>query len=967
MFHQIIQRQKNNWLKSSDCPIAEIVAYIKQKGELRTPQIEAIETYLFLKIKAENKPLWQLFIEGFFIENVALDKLNINQETREFLSHNKPAFALYCFSSTKENGKSILPELEQLILDKKEQLDYIKIAKDIFYQVHYADYLLSLPMGAGKTFLMASFIYLDLYFANNELNNKTFAHNFLVLIPSGLKSSIFPSLKTIENFDPSWVIPEPSATNLKRLLKFDILDEQKTGKKSNKARNPNAQKVNACLPNPFGQVFVVNAEKVILDSFKFTNQTELSLEDEEKDTNNDLKKLFGQIPNLSILIDEVHHAQTDDIKLRKVVNYWQEKGNITTVLGFSGTPYLEKAEKIPAGNLEFKFSQITNTVYFYPLIDAVKNFLKKPIVKIGDRLERLEIIKRGIEDFNTHFADKKYSNGAIPKIAIYCSSIEILEQEVYPFLTGELELNSNEILKFHKGNKKGNKGYAQPEGSELEFRSLNQPSSNKKYILLVQVGKEGWDCPTLSAVILSQKGDSPQNMVLQTSCRCLRQVDKNQNETAIIWLNKDNADTLNKQLKQEQNLSIEELNKASQSKTDNLVPRTSRMDILGLPKIDFYQMKVSYKSIDEEDNENTAQKLLDLKNNIDLLTVDAIITTTDIVNLDNGKTSIVSQVGNKFASYNQWLFDISRESFALISTDQLFQFDAGLRPIFEKITYQKNGVRYFNELYDLHSIQSKIRLAFSIKRNLQTTTEEVPQQAELLIAHKLAAVEDNPNLRPNKEYCEKVLEIDKTNANIELDEDQIMQAYEAMKAALEAQGMAKFIQPYESFKLPMEQPETIKAKNITYHYLPYNFGGSGSSGLELAIFEEAIKLDEFKNKQLEIYYNGERGLTEFVIDCYAKKGNYWKNIGKYTTDFLIVKRQADKTIKKILMVETKGTLYANDDKFKNKRTYVENDFLQLNKSKFGYQRFDFIYLEDSQDINTNKVKLSHKIAQFFSE
>jgi hypothetical protein len=42
MFHQIIQRQKSNWLKSSDCPIAEIVAYIKQKGELRTPQIEAI-------------------------------------------------------------------------------------------------------------------------------------------------------------------------------------------------------------------------------------------------------------------------------------------------------------------------------------------------------------------------------------------------------------------------------------------------------------------------------------------------------------------------------------------------------------------------------------------------------------------------------------------------------------------------------------------------------------------------------------------------------------------------------------------------------------------------------------------------------------------------------------------------------------------------------------------------------------
>jgi hypothetical protein len=80
-------------------------------------------------------------------------------------------------------------------------------------------------------------------------------------------------------------------------LKFDVLDEQKSGKKSNKARNPNAQKVNACLPNPFGQVFVVNAEKVILESFKFNAQTELELEEVEKDTNNDLKRLFGQIEN----------------------------------------------------------------------------------------------------------------------------------------------------------------------------------------------------------------------------------------------------------------------------------------------------------------------------------------------------------------------------------------------------------------------------------------------------------------------------------------------------------------------------------------------------------------------------------------------------------------------------------------------------------------------------------------------
>ena len=435
MLNNIIYEKKNQWLQSADCTIVDLVKYIRDKGQLRDTQIEAIETYLFLKIKGQNKPLWKLFIEGFFTNGTDLSKLNINQAARDFLTENKYAFALYDFARTKIEKGTLLPELEKLIIDKPTELDYETIIKSIFYNVNYSDYLMSLPMGAGKTFLMAAFIYLDLYFADNEPENKCFAHNFLVLIPSGLKNSIVPSLKTIENFDPSWVLPEPSASKLKKQLKFDVLDEQKSAKKSNKARNPNAQKVNACLPNPFGQVFVVNAEKVILESFRFDAQTEIVYDtDEEKDTANDLKRLFGQIPNLTILIDEVHHAATDDIKLRQAVNYWQSKGNITTVLGFSGTPYLQGAETIKAGDYAFKFSQITNTVYYYPLVTAIKKFLKNPTVKIGQNLDRFQIIKKGIEDFNTLYKAKTYDNGAIPKIAIYCSNIEVLEEEVYPYL-----------------------------------------------------------------------------------------------------------------------------------------------------------------------------------------------------------------------------------------------------------------------------------------------------------------------------------------------------------------------------------------------------------------------------------------------------------------------------------------------------------------------------------------------------
>ena len=71
--------------------------------------------------------------------------------------------------------------------------------------------------------------------------------------------------------------------------------------------------------------------------------------DDEKDRQaNELRNLIGKLPSLSIFIDEVHHAVSDEIKLRAVVNKWAENKTVNSVIGFSGTPYLEKAEKIKA-------------------------------------------------------------------------------------------------------------------------------------------------------------------------------------------------------------------------------------------------------------------------------------------------------------------------------------------------------------------------------------------------------------------------------------------------------------------------------------------------------------------------------------------------------------------------------------------------------------------------------------------
>lgn len=962
MLNNIITLKKNQWLQSKDCSVTELLNYIKHTGKLRDTQQKAIETYLFLKIQGENKPLWQLFSEGFFNTGTDLAQYNVlHPIAANFLVKNTAAYALFDFASQTNAN---LPTLTQLILKQHQALDYDNLIKKLFYNVNYPDYLMSLPMGAGKTYLMAAFMYLDLYFADNEPDNPHFAHNFLVLIPSGLKSSIIPSLKTIANFDPSWVLPEPAAGKLKHCLQLDILDETKSAKKSNTTQNPNTQKVQTCLPNPFGRVFIVNAEKVILDRIEIdTNLQTFEKTDNEKSRfANELRHFIGEIPNLSILIDEVHHAATDEIKLRQVVNNWYNSGTITTVLGFSGTPYCQKADKIDLPDTApIKLAQITNTVYYYPLLTAIKTFLKTPTVKTGDDLNRFQIIQQGITEFDALYKNKIYHDGTIAKLAIYCSSIAALREEILPFLTGELNINPDEILEFHGGNKQ----YSLPKENELEFRSLNLPISKKRYILLVQVGKEGWDCPSLTGVILSQKGDSPQNMVLQTACRCLRQVDKGGEETALIWLNKDNADTLNKQLKQEQNTSIEEINNARHSNNEpEKIARTSRMAHLKLPPIDFYQLEIRYQAVELEDNNNTAIKLKQLLTDLESYKKDGIITSRNLYNWDESIINILNETGNQLASYPQWLFTISRASFGTLSIQQLHHYDNELKPLFERISYEKNGQRFFNEFYDLYQIENNIRLSFSIKRTLKTDSDVIPKTAALLIVEKLTDVVKNDQLYPDEATCKKIIEFDNSNAALHIDLTEIQRSYDIMKQTMEAQGLGNFVPPFTGYKAGFDIPATIKQKDQSFHYLPYDFGASGSSELEFECLKNTLSLSDFKNNYLEIYYNGERGLTEFIIKCFAQHNGHWQNIGNYTPDFLIIRRDADNKIHKVLIIETKGAIYA--DKFKPKKDFMKT-FVDMNNKEFGYERFDFLYLEDSQSINKNTVTLSNTINRFFKQ
>lgn len=600
MFYKMIENKRNQWLSSAECTITPLIDYIVKTGQMRDAQIEAIKTYLFLKIACGSKSLATLFKRGAF-NSLDLSEIELSQSTREYLLVHPAVAALFEYACMKnDSGEQVSAQLEKVIKKFPESIDYDKVWNDIFYGVSYTDYLFSLPMGAGKTYLMAAFIYLDLYFAMNEPNNPAFAHNFIIFAPSGLKSSVVPSLKTIQNFNPAWIIPEPAATDIKRIISFEVLDQSKTEKKSNKTKNPNVQKIanHQPLSELFGLVAVTNAEKVILDRIEEKNgQISLFEEsDDEKDKQaNELRNLIGKLPSLSIFIDEVHHAVSDEIKLRAVVSKWAGNNTVNSIIGFSGTPYLEKAEKIIiTDNLAVGTSKITNIVYYYPLIDGVGNFLKRPVVKIAEVADSSRIIENGVRLFFDTYKDTFYDGGLCAKLGIYCGTIEKLEEVVYPLvarIVAEYGIAGDAILKFHKGNKQ----YPQPADSQMQFDILDKSISKIRVVLLVQIGKEGWDCRSLTGIILSQEGDCPKNMVLQTSCRCLRQVVKGSPETALIYLNDSNAEKLNAQLLQQHHISLKEFSEANNEKT--VLRRYDRTAYLKLPKVDFYQLKINYESL----------------------------------------------------------------------------------------------------------------------------------------------------------------------------------------------------------------------------------------------------------------------------------------------------------------------------------------------------------------------------------
>lgn len=940
MLYTLIENKLKEWIASDKCTVKNLISYIENKGRLRDAQFNCVKTFLFLKLYGKNKPIWQMMRDGEF-NTLDLDEISLKTSTRNFLKSHPGAQALYEYAVSKNDlGKPFSPQLAEAISDDPTSIDYEAILKALFGDVSYADYIFSIPMGAGKTWLMAMFVYLNLYFAINEPTNKIFAHNFVIVAPAGLKSSIIPSLKDMKEFDPTFILPEEEAMRIKRLVIYEVLEDANSSRGSNIVKNPNAVKVQSHRPfdDLMGLVLITNVEKLydkIDKSDQITNSIFESLPEEEKKKwmdvklANELREIIGELPGFCIMIDEVQHAKAEELQIVKVVSKWVKDSDFNSVLGFSGTPYFAKPDTIKVNDtLKIKIEMFGNVVTYYPLAKAVGNFLKLPRIKQSD-VSSEDIIRNGVTDFLRKYGGTIYPRVGVAKLAIYCDLISRLEEDVYPLVCSicrEHGLNPDETVLRYYGNA-SKSGYKCPPTAEADFRALDTVYSKHQIVLLAQIGKEGWNCKSLTGVILPMSNPSVRNKVLQTSCRCLREVESASRETALIWLNHTNYELLDAELKKNHHSSIEQLSKGSKAKKE--IKRYSRQDVVNLPLLHYYQFDVKYNTVVTGDN-NEEERLLAVTPQ---KFTRQIITESDI----EGHSAVtgLSEIYDdpEPITFNYWLSMIAKESLSTIKISQLRKHAEILRHLFKEVTFEKDGVSYLNPLVKQKTLRSDIRKCFTSIATIECKEEAIPRDASLLKIEPLQRpyyVAEGRKLSPSTpEEVERIIADDKI---IEMPAD-TKKAIEALRSM----GLNEQADALEKPFLPKGDP----VDRHTYQYLPYTFDSGFESNYYTRILRGMLGQPQFS--EVEIYFNGDESLTDFYIECFAPASTGWKRLQKYVPDFLILKRDESGKIHRVIIAETKGSPY--EEAFRPKKEFMDK-FISINRDADNETQFDFLYLPE---------------------
>lgn len=921
--------------------VGAILRCADEKGKLRAPQLRAIENYLWLKFVGRNRKLADLVIEGGFVdENLARENDCASSERAQYMP-------LQQFLIAVARGKDA-PRLRGLEEAVREDMamrrfdwesDFRKMLRDFPYPNH----LYSLPMGAGKTFLMAAFICIDLHFSRAMPDDRRFARNFVVFAPPASKTAILPSLKTIRDFDPGWILPPAAAEQTRREMRVEVLDIPSAGKGQTRAKNPNLTKVNhLAQANARGLVFVTNAEKVVLERITENEKilSELGAPAREAlQKSNALRDRMADIPRLAVILDEAHHTYGEEKaeqKFRKAVGELAIKGNLTAMLGFSGTPFVPS--KVEIGGQSLRLSQLQDVVYDYPLARGIGEFLKKPKIVKKDGVSEPNFVAESLSAFFAE-CDKTYADGAKSKIAFYCPTIAALNEKILPAALDWYRQNrpgkaDAEILRYYSKGKE----HPLPKDALASFYDLDSAHSPHRVVLLVAVGKEGWDCRSLTAVALP-RNTTTKNFVLQSSCRCLREVDHAAEENALIFLGDGNYDILAKQLKETHDTTIEEMMRGG----ENAAPVIVRKPGLGELR---YQDVFRRFFIESESGEKVdvdaalasfaADGIARIKRRF---AYDARREESEIAR--GGRLRRVAAAAapqtaarGRLAAETYWAFlvELSRALWGQKSAAGLARdWDARLTAIW-------GALRAESEWFQAHP-KSESTFAAAIRAVAACFAEErVCRSEEITEEMKIELLEwsENASIPWTREdrFIPRIRRDDLPR--LRKRQDRILEDWE---------------------------DENLDPEDRGFNYVPYRV----DSGFERAALLEMLR-DE-STRGFELYYNG---LRHGGIESFRIRTPY----GVYTPDFLLIKRRGEPyrfqqgrvrdekagKIARVLIIETKGAPFQDEAEFRAKESFVRSVFCARNPS-FAYARFTE---KSGDDFRPHLGALAQKIREWES-
>ena len=288
-------------------------------------------------------------------------------------------------------------------------------------------------------------------------------------------------------------------------------------------------------------------------------------EEAELTTNQRFEKLC-RLEQFGIYVDEAHHAfgkalakdmglgaKETDTSLRTTIdilaaNLGKVGTRVVACYNYTGTPYVGR-EVLP------------EVIYAYGLKEAIeKAYLKKVVLHGYSNTRTEEFVDITIEQFLKETEELR-PEGMLPKLAFFAATIEELTVELRPAVEKALlkhGVPTGRIL-VNVGDDK-----LTTNDDIREFNRLDTTDSDKQFILLVNKGREGWNCRSLFGVGLFREPRS-KVFVLQATMRCLRAVGEAQH-TGHVFLSNDNLEILNDELQQNFRISAEELQKTASDK-----------------------------------------------------------------------------------------------------------------------------------------------------------------------------------------------------------------------------------------------------------------------------------------------------------------------------------------------------------------------------------------------------------------